>query len=54
VVVEVSEGAVELGWSFFGPLIDRSAELLQGYDERELAAVRGFLAGVRDAAAESA
>jgi DNA-binding MarR family transcriptional regulator len=54
VVVEVSEGAVELGWSFFGPLIDRSAELLQGYDERELAAIRGFLTGVRDAATDSA
>ncbi|MDN0194648.1 helix-turn-helix domain-containing protein [Streptomyces sp. S.PNR 29] len=53
VVVEVSERAVGLGRDFFGPLIDRSVELLRGYDERELAAVRGFLAGVRDAAAES-
>lgn len=54
VVVEVSERAVELGWSFFGPLIDRSVELLQGYDERELAAIRSFLGGVRDAASEGA
>ncbi|MFF3466192.1 MarR family winged helix-turn-helix transcriptional regulator [Streptomyces sp. NPDC001984] len=52
VVIEVDERAVELGWSFFGPLIDRSVELLRGYDERELAAIRGFLTGVRDAADE--
>ncbi|MGW2571135.1 MarR family transcriptional regulator [Streptomyces sp. NPDC001537] len=51
VVIEVTERAVELGWSSFGPLIERTVELLQGYDERELAAVKGFLAGVRDAAA---
>ncbi|MGW2723855.1 MarR family winged helix-turn-helix transcriptional regulator [Streptomyces sp. NPDC001492] len=51
VVIEVTERAVELGWSSFGPLIERTVELLRGYDERELAAVKGFLAGVRDAAA---
>ncbi|MFF4626357.1 MarR family transcriptional regulator [Streptomyces griseorubiginosus] len=50
VVVEVEEKAVELGQAFFGPLIDRTVELLQGYDERERAAIRGFLEGVRDAA----
>ncbi|MET7380421.1 MarR family transcriptional regulator [Streptomyces sp. NPDC005526] len=52
VVVEVDERAVALGRSFFGPLIDRTTELLRGYDERELAAIRGFLAGVREAAAD--
>lgn len=51
VVIEVTERAVELGWSSFGPLIERTVELLQGYDERELAAIKGFLTGVRDAAA---
>ncbi|MFC8671054.1 MarR family transcriptional regulator [Streptomyces griseorubiginosus] len=50
VVVEVEEKAVELGQAFFGPLIGRTVELLQGYDERERAAIRGFLEGVRDAA----
>ncbi|MFF3963139.1 MarR family winged helix-turn-helix transcriptional regulator [Streptomyces griseorubiginosus] len=50
VVVEVDEKAVELGQAFFGPLIDRTVELLQGCDERERAAIRGFLEGVRDAA----
>ncbi|MGW2521002.1 MarR family winged helix-turn-helix transcriptional regulator [Streptomyces sp. NPDC001617] len=52
VVIEVEEAAVELGWAFFGPLIGRAVELLRGYDERELAAIRGFLEGVREAAAE--
>ncbi|WP_329290786.1 helix-turn-helix domain-containing protein [Streptomyces pseudovenezuelae] len=52
VVVEVDERAVELGQAFFGPLIERAVELLRGYDERERAAIRGFLAGVREAAAE--
>jgi DNA-binding MarR family transcriptional regulator len=52
VLVEVDDRAVELGQEFFGPLIGRAVELLKGYDERELAAVRGFLDGVRKAAAD--
>jgi DNA-binding MarR family transcriptional regulator len=52
VVVEVDQRAVDLGQSFFGPLIGSAVELLQGYDDRELAAIRGFLDGVRAAAAE--
>ena len=52
VVVEVDRRAVDLGQSFFGPLIGSAVGLLQGYDDRELAAIRGFLAGVREAAAE--
>ncbi|MFI9833982.1 MarR family winged helix-turn-helix transcriptional regulator [Streptomyces sp. NPDC051913] len=52
VVIEVSEEAVELGRAFFGPLIDRTMGLLRAYDERETAAILGFLTGVRDAAAE--
>lgn len=51
VLVEVDERAVELGREFFGPLISRTVELLGGYDERERAAVRTFLTGVREAAA---
>ncbi|WP_427922920.1 hypothetical protein [Streptomyces sp. cg40] len=50
--LEVNQRAVDLGQSFFGPLIGSSVALLQGYDERELAAIRGFLAGGREAAAE--
>ncbi|WP_256725577.1 MarR family winged helix-turn-helix transcriptional regulator [Streptomyces sp. IMTB 2501] len=52
VVVEVTDDAVDLGTSFFGPLIERSAELLRGYDDHQRAAVRDFLDGVRQAAAE--
>ncbi|MFF8863379.1 MarR family transcriptional regulator [Streptomyces sp. NPDC015139] len=51
VVVEVEERAVDVGWAFFGPLIERSAELLRGYDDHQRAAIRGFLEGVREAAA---
>jgi DNA-binding MarR family transcriptional regulator len=51
VVVEVEPQAVELGRAHFGPLITHAVELLQGYDERERAAIRGFLEGVREAAA---
>nr|WP_202486596.1 MarR family transcriptional regulator [Streptomyces sp. SID4985] len=51
VVIEVEERAVALGREFFGPLIERSAELLRGYDAGQRAAIRDFLAGVRDAAA---
>ncbi|ANP54633.1 MarR family winged helix-turn-helix transcriptional regulator [Streptomyces griseochromogenes] len=52
VVVEVTDGAVDLGWAFFGPLIERSVELLRGYDDHQRAAIRDFLDGVRTAAAE--
>ncbi|MER6027847.1 MarR family transcriptional regulator [Streptomyces sp. NPDC001851] len=54
VVVEVTEEAVELGQSFFGPLIERSLELLRGYDDQQRAAIREFLDGVRRAAAQDA
>jgi len=53
VVVQVEERAVELGWAFFGPLIGRAVELLRECDDKELAAIRRFLGGVRDAAAEA-
>jgi DNA-binding MarR family transcriptional regulator len=52
VVIEVDERAVALGQAFFGPLIGHVVELLQGYDDRERAAIRGFLNGVCKAAAE--
>ncbi|MGA5898037.1 MarR family winged helix-turn-helix transcriptional regulator [Streptomyces venetus] len=52
VVIEVEERAIALGRQHFGPLIDRAVGLLREYDERELAAIRGFLTGVREAASE--
>ncbi|MFG2885083.1 MarR family transcriptional regulator [Streptomyces sp. NPDC048297] len=51
VVIEVEERAVELGFAFFGPLIERSVELLRGYDDRQRSTIRDFLEGVREAAA---
>lgn len=54
VVVALEEAAVDLGWAFFGPLIERSTELLRGYDDHQRAAIRDFLDGVRQAAAEGA
>ncbi|BBC37070.1 hypothetical protein SGFS_083640 [Streptomyces graminofaciens] len=53
VLVELDERAIEVGWESFGPLIGRAVELLRGYDERELAAVRGFLEEMREAATGS-
>lgn len=53
VVVEVDERAVELGQAFFGPLIGHVVDLLDGYDERERAAIHGFLEGVRRVASEA-
>ncbi|MFI9805084.1 MarR family transcriptional regulator [Streptomyces sp. NPDC052301] len=53
VLIEVEERAVELGWASFGPLIERSVELLRGYDDQQRAVIREFLDGVRNAAAES-
>ncbi|MFE0452365.1 MarR family winged helix-turn-helix transcriptional regulator [Streptomyces sp. NPDC058914] len=53
VVIEVDERAVELGRSFFGPLIGQVVELLRGYDDRERAAIHDFLEGVRRAAGEA-
>ncbi len=53
VVVEVDQRAVELGQDFFDPLIGSAVALLHGYDERERAAIRSFLDGVREAVAES-
>ncbi|WP_405656861.1 MarR family winged helix-turn-helix transcriptional regulator [Streptomyces sp. RK9] len=48
--LKVSEQAVALGQGHFGPLIARTLDLLSTFDESEAAAVRRFLAGVRDAA----
>ncbi|WP_069770811.1 MarR family winged helix-turn-helix transcriptional regulator [Streptomyces sp. LUP30] len=53
VIVEVDERAVELGQAFFGPLIGHVVDLLDGYDERERAAIHGFLEGVRRVASEA-
>ncbi|MET9438030.1 MarR family transcriptional regulator [Streptomyces sp. NPDC006551] len=48
VLLRVEEEAEELGWAYFGPLIEETVTLLRGFDEVETAAVRRFLTGVRD------
>lgn len=46
--VVVEERAINLGWSFLGPLIDRIVATMRGYDEVELETVRRFLHGIVD------
>ncbi|MGW4381794.1 MarR family winged helix-turn-helix transcriptional regulator [Kitasatospora sp. NPDC004531] len=47
VLLEVTEQAVALGESFFGPLIGDTVALVEGLSAAELAAVEGFLAAMR-------
>lgn len=49
VLLAVDERAVELGWAFFGPAIERTAALLRGFDPKEVEAVRRFLLGANEA-----
>ncbi|MEV0124302.1 MarR family transcriptional regulator [Streptomyces sp. NPDC050703] len=51
--LQVSEQAVALGRRHFGPLIARALDLLEGFEESEVLAVRRFLCGMRDAARSS-
>ena len=44
----VQEGAVELGWSFFGPLIASMVEAMRSFEPAELATVQRFLHGMSD------
>jgi DNA-binding MarR family transcriptional regulator len=43
VLLVVSERATELGWAWFGPLIDAMLAALRGFSSADLAAVRRFL-----------
>ncbi|MFF2330355.1 MULTISPECIES: MarR family transcriptional regulator [unclassified Streptomyces] len=49
VLLSVTPRAVELGRSFFAPLIDSTVAVLRGFDEGETAAVRSFLHTVHQA-----
>ncbi|ETK37374.1 MarR family transcriptional regulator [Microbispora sp. ATCC PTA-5024] len=49
VLLKVEDRAKDLGWSYFGPLIDKTVAVLPGFDERETAAVRLFLQTALDA-----
>lgn len=50
VLLEVEQKAVELGWSFFGPLIGEVVRVAEGFEAGELETVRRFLAAVRESA----
>ncbi|MFF3352233.1 MarR family transcriptional regulator [Streptomyces sp. NPDC002917] len=50
VLLTVDPRAVELGWEFFGPLIDNTVAVLRDFDESETAAVRRFLSAAHRAA----
>ncbi|MFC7796421.1 MarR family winged helix-turn-helix transcriptional regulator [Streptomyces cinereoruber] len=48
VLLRVEEKAVELGWAFFGPVIDGVVTVAEGFEPDELETVRRFLASVLD------
>lgn len=48
VLLTVEDRAVELGWSFFGPLINEMVSAMRSFDETELATARRFLGAMRD------
>ncbi|MFE4953803.1 MarR family transcriptional regulator [Streptomyces sp. NPDC056653] len=50
VLLTVDPRAVELGRSFFGPLIDNTVAVLHDFDQSETAAVRRFLSAAHRAA----
>lgn len=53
VVLTVEQKAVELGWSFFGPLIANLVEAAEGFTPGELDIVQRYLAAALGAAAPS-
>ncbi|MFC7975894.1 MarR family winged helix-turn-helix transcriptional regulator [Streptomyces cinereoruber] len=48
VLLRVEEKAVELGWAFFGPVIDGVVAVAEGFEPDELETVRRFLTSVLD------
>ncbi|MFJ3654098.1 MarR family winged helix-turn-helix transcriptional regulator [Streptomyces nigra] len=53
VLLEVEDKARQLGWAFFGPLIDEVVAAAEGLDEGELETVRRFLTSVLTSAARA-
>lgn len=47
VLLEVTPAAMELGWSFFGPLMSNATAALDSYSPDELKAVDRFLSDMR-------
>ncbi|GHC05541.1 MarR family winged helix-turn-helix transcriptional regulator [Streptomyces rochei] len=46
VLLEVEQKATELGWAFFGPVIDKVVATAEGFEADELETVRRFLTSV--------
>ena len=53
VLLVVEDQAVELGWSFFGPLITEMVTAMRAFDEAELATVKRFLLRMSEVALAS-
>ncbi|MFE7324950.1 MarR family transcriptional regulator [Streptomyces sp. NPDC057565] len=49
VLLAVDPRAVELGWAFFGQLIEKTVTVLRDFDESETEAVRRFLSAAHQA-----
>ncbi|MFF0271178.1 MarR family winged helix-turn-helix transcriptional regulator [Kribbella sp. NPDC004536] len=47
--LQVSDSAVDLGWQFFGPLLDRLIATAQALDTSEQTLVKDYLGAVSDA-----
>ncbi|MEE3852545.1 MarR family transcriptional regulator [Gordonia sp. LSe1-13] len=43
VVLTVTDKASDLGWQFFGPVIDRTLDVLDSYPQDELDVIRSFI-----------
>ncbi|MFF0276996.1 MULTISPECIES: MarR family winged helix-turn-helix transcriptional regulator [unclassified Streptomyces] len=53
VLLTVEDKAMDLGWTFFGPVIDDVVRAAEGFDEAELETVRRFLAAVVQATGQA-
>ena len=47
--LQVSDAAVDLGWQFFGPLLDRMVAVTEALSPDDRAVVTGYLTAVSDA-----
>jgi hypothetical protein len=50
VLLSVDPSAIELGWTFFGPLIERLLTAMQAFTDDELDTARRFLVAMSAAA----
>ncbi|MFJ1709675.1 MarR family winged helix-turn-helix transcriptional regulator [Kitasatospora sp. NPDC088346] len=53
VLLGVDERAVELGWSFFGPVIGELVTAMEGFEPAELDTARRFLGAMSEAVARA-